>query len=82
MTRRIILILIFSGLMAGVTMAFYEVLVEFLSPAAKFQSIVIIGISALVGAGVYFYLGLRTKLVDRLFGDRVTKLKQKLRLPV
>ena len=81
-TRRIILILIFSGLMAGVTMAFYEVLVEFLSPAAKFQSIVIIGISALVGAAVYFYLGLRTKLVDRLFGDRVTKIKRKLRLPV
>jgi O-antigen/teichoic acid export membrane protein len=81
-TRRISLILIFSGLMAGVTMAFYEVLVEFLSPAAKFQSILIIGISALVGAAVYFYLGLRTKLVDRLFGDRVTKLKRKLRLPV
>jgi O-antigen/teichoic acid export membrane protein len=81
-TRRIFLILIFSGLMAGVTMAFYEVLVEFLSPAAKFQSILIIGISALVGAAVYFYLGLRTKLVDRLFGDRVSKIKSKLRLPV
>ncbi|MBT2683958.1 polysaccharide biosynthesis protein [Bacillus sp. ISL-37] len=81
-TRRIFLILIFSGLMAGVTMAFYEVLVEFLSPAAKFQSILIIGISALVGAAVYFYLGLRTKLVDRLFGDRVSKIKRKLRLPV
>jgi len=81
-TRRIFLILIFSGLMAGVTMAFYEMLVEFLSPAAKFQSIVLIGISALVGAAVYFYLGFRTKLVDRLFGDRVTKLKRKLRLPV
>jgi O-antigen/teichoic acid export membrane protein len=81
-TRRIILILIFSSLMAGVTMAFYGVLVEFLSPAAKFQSILIIGISALVGAAVYFYLGLRTKLVDRLFGDQVTKIKRKLRLPV
>jgi O-antigen/teichoic acid export membrane protein len=81
-TRRIILILVFSGLMAGVTLAFYEVLVEFLSPAAKFQSIVIIGISAVVGAAVYFYLGFRTKLVDRLFGDRVTKIKRKLRLPV
>jgi O-antigen/teichoic acid export membrane protein len=81
-TRRIILILIFSGLMAGVTLAFYELLVEFLSPAAKFQSILIIGISALVGAAVYFYLGLRTKLVDRLFGDRVSKIKRKLRLPV
>jgi O-antigen/teichoic acid export membrane protein len=80
--RRILLILIFSGLMAGVTLAFYEMLVEFLSPAAKFQSIVIIGISAVVGVAVYFYLGLRTKLVDRLFGDRVTRIKRKLRLPV
>ncbi|WLR56014.1 polysaccharide biosynthesis protein [Mesobacillus subterraneus] len=81
-TRRIVLILIFSGLMAGVTLAFYEVLADFLSPASKFQSILIIGISALVGAAVYFYLGFRTKLVDRLFGDRVTKIKRKLRLPV
>jgi O-antigen/teichoic acid export membrane protein len=81
-TRRIVLILVFSGLMAGVTMAFYEVLVQFLSPASKFQSIVIIGISALIGSAVYFYLGFRTKLVDRLFGDRVTKIKRKLRLPI
>ncbi|MBT2680752.1 polysaccharide biosynthesis protein [Bacillus sp. ISL-35] len=81
-TRRIILILVFSGLMAGVTAAFYGMLVQFLSPAAKFQSVMIIIISAVVGAGVYFYLGFRTKLVDRLFGDRVTKLKRKLRLPV
>jgi O-antigen/teichoic acid export membrane protein len=80
--RRITLIIVFSGLMAGVTLAFYEVLVQFLSPAAKFQSIVIIAISAMVGAAVYFYLGFRTKLVDRLFGDRVTKIKRKLRLPV
>jgi O-antigen/teichoic acid export membrane protein len=80
--RRITLIIVFSGLMAGVTLAFYEVLVQFLSPAAKFQSIVLIAISAMVGAAVYFYLGFRTKLVDRLFGDRVTKIKRKLRLPV
>jgi O-antigen/teichoic acid export membrane protein len=80
--RRITLIIVFSGLMAGVTLAFYEVLVQFLSPAAKFQSIILIAISAMVGAAVYFYLGFRTKLVDRLFGDRVTKIKRKLRLPV
>ncbi|WP_210364865.1 polysaccharide biosynthesis protein [Bacillus sp. REN3] len=81
-TRRIILILLFSGLMAGVTAAFYKVIVQFLSPAAKFQSIMIIVICAVIGSVVYFYLGFRSKLVDRLFGDRVTRLKQKLRLPV
>lgn len=81
-TRRVTLILVFSGLMAGVTMAFYEVFVQFLSPAGKLQSIVIIVMCAVIGAAVYFYLGFRTKLVDRLFGDRVTKLKRKLRLPV
>jgi len=81
-TRRIILILLFSGLMAGVTAAFYKVIVQFLSPAAKFQSIMIIVFCAVIGSVVYFYLGFRSKLVDRLFGDRVTRLKQKLRLPV
>lgn len=79
--RRIVLILVFSGLMAGVTLAFYGVLAQFLSPASKFQSILLIVLSAAIGALVYFYLGFRTKLVDRLFGDRVTKIKRKLRLP-
>jgi O-antigen/teichoic acid export membrane protein len=80
--RRIALILVFSGLMAGVTMAFYGVMTHFLSPASKFQSILLIVLSAAVGALVYFYLGFRTKLVDKLFGDRATKIKRKLRLPV
>lgn len=80
-TRRIALILVFSGLMAGVTLAFYQMLVQVLSPAGKLQSIALIVICAAIGAGVYFYLGFRTKLIDRLFGERATRLKQKLRLP-
>lgn len=80
-TRRITLILVFSGLMAGVTLAFYQMLVQVLSPAGKLQSIALIVICAAIGAGVYFYLGFRTKLIDRLFGERATRLKQKLRLP-
>jgi len=81
-TRRIILILVFSGLMAGATAAFYRVLVQFMSPASKFDSILLILISAIVGAAVYFYLGFRTKLLDRLFGERVAQIKRKLRLPI
>jgi hypothetical protein len=63
------------------TFATYKLLLLFLSPASKSQSLIIIGICALVGAGIYVFLSYRTKLVYLLFGQRAEKIKQKLRLP-
>jgi hypothetical protein len=58
----------------------YKFLLLFLSPASKLQGLIIIFISAGVGAVIYFYLGMKSGLINKLFGDRVDRLKQKLRL--
>ena len=78
--RRGLLIVIFAGLMWGGTEIVYKLLLLFLSPASKGQSVLLILISAGVGAVIYFYVGLKSGLVNRLFGNRVDRLKQKLRL--
>lgn len=80
--RRCSLIFILSGIMWVATMLTLKLLELFLTPESKLQSFIMIILCALVGAGVYFYLGLKTKLVYRLFGNQVDRIKQKLRLPI
>jgi O-antigen/teichoic acid export membrane protein len=79
--RRSLLIVLFTAVMYIGTMITYKLVLLFLSPDSKVESLVIIGICAIVGAGIYFYLSYRTKLVYLLFGTRADKIKQKLRLP-
>jgi O-antigen/teichoic acid export membrane protein len=78
--RRSLLIVIFAGIMWAGTEVVYKLLLLLLSPASKFQSLVIIIVCAATGAVIYFYLGLKTGLVNRLFGDRVDRIKRKLRM--
>lgn len=78
--RRSLLIAIFAGLMWICTEAAYKVLLLFLSPDSKIESLIIILISALAGASIYFYLGLKSGLARRLFGERLDRLMGKLRL--
>lgn len=80
--RRSLLIVIFSAAMILAAATSYWLLTLFLSPESKFQSIIIISICALVGAGIYFYLGYKSKLVYYLFGDRAVRIKEKLRLRI
>ncbi|WP_404329589.1 oligosaccharide flippase family protein [Mesobacillus maritimus] len=80
--RRLLLIFIFSGVMGVATFAVYQGITLWLSPMSKFNSIIIVVLCAFVGAGIYFYLGFRTKLIYYLFGDKVDRLKKKLRLPI
>ncbi|NHM33110.1 putative polysaccharide biosynthesis protein [Neobacillus terrae] len=80
--RRTVLILGISALMWAGTFMVYKVLLLFLSPASAMQSILIIIICAMVGAVIYLYLSFKTKLINLLFGDRVERIKKKLRLPI
>ncbi len=80
--RRSLLILIFAGLMWAGTEIVYKGLLLFLSPASKSQALMIILISAAAGAGIYYYLGMKSGLINHLFGDRVDRLKKKLKLHV
>ncbi|MFK9091118.1 oligosaccharide flippase family protein [Bacillus salipaludis] len=79
--RRSLLIVIFAGLMWAGTEIAYKVMLLFLSPASKPQSVLIILFSAGVGAAIYFYLGFKSGLVHRLFGDRIERLMTKFKLP-
>jgi O-antigen/teichoic acid export membrane protein len=80
--RRCMLIVIFAGIMWLGTEITLKVLELFLSPVSKMQSLVMIIVCAAVGAGIYFYFGLKSRLVYRLFGNRVDSIKKKLRLPI
>jgi len=79
--RRSLLIVIFAGFMWVGTELMYKLLLLFLSPALKVQSVIIIVICAAVGAGIYFYLGLKSGLATRLFGDKLDRIMNKLKLP-
>lgn len=79
--RRCVLIIIFAGIMWAGTEITLKVLYIFLSTESKVQSILIIAICAVVGGAIYFYLSLKTKLVYRLFGNKVEHIMKKLRLP-
>jgi O-antigen/teichoic acid export membrane protein len=78
--RRAILIGIFSLLMFLGAGAVYQIFNLFLTPKSAWQSLIMILVCALVGFLIYSYLGLRSKLVNILFGDKVDRLKQKLHL--
>jgi O-antigen/teichoic acid export membrane protein len=80
--RRCLLIVAFSGIMWAGTEITLKVLELFLSPESRMQSLIMIIVCAIVGSAIYFYLGLKSRLVYRLFGSRVDTIKRKLRLPI
>ncbi|MBS4175956.1 putative polysaccharide biosynthesis protein [Lederbergia citrea] len=78
--RRSLLIIIFNVLMAVPVFFAYKGLLYLLSPETRMQSVLLIIACAGIGGIVYAYLGLKSGLADRLFGDRLGKIKQKLRI--
>ncbi len=78
--RRGLLIIIFTLLMMVAAGVMYRVTTIFLSPETNVQAMIIVAICAAAGAGVYFYLSFRTKLIYLLFGSRVDRMLKKLRL--
>lgn len=79
--RRSLLIVIFTAIMWLCTGIVYKLLHQFLSPASKSQSVIIVLICGLTGAAIYFYLGLKSGLAHRLFGDRIDRFTSKLKKP-
>lgn len=78
--RRTLLILMFNVVMGVAVIILYGILAQFLDPSAKMQAILLVAICGLAGAGVYFYLSFRSRLADRLFGERAAKVRRKLKL--
>src|SRR5699024_1531024 len=78
--RRTILIIIFNLIMAATVIFSYKGFTLVLNPKNTMHVVLLLIICALIGASVYAYLGLKTKLADELFGNRVEKLRRKLRI--
>lgn len=78
--RRSILILVMNAIMVAVVFAFYKITTLFLSPASKWESLVIVIICGGIGAIVYGYIGLRSGLADKLFGQRLQGIKRRLHI--
>lgn len=78
--RRTLLIFILS--LAMLLVAWITRILSYLvlSPTTKIQSLVIILIVALVGGALYGYLALKLNLADKLLGDKVSKLRTKLKI--
>ena len=75
--RRIILILIMNAVMAAAVVLSMAGLDLMIGMDSKFMSIFRILIIGGIGAAVYGYLGLRTGLAQKLFGERLTKYTRK-----
>ncbi|KAB2338888.1 polysaccharide biosynthesis protein [Cytobacillus depressus] len=78
--RRGLLVVLITLLMFVGTGITYKILTAFLSPASSFQALIIVLICAIVGAGIYFSLSLKTKLAYFLFGQKIDRLMKKFRL--
>ncbi|AJD91839.1 cell division protein [Jeotgalibacillus malaysiensis] len=75
--KRTVLMLIFNVVMAVPVLLVYFGLDLVLNPENRLHAIIILAICGLIGAFVYAVLSMKSRLADRLFGDRVTRLRNK-----
>lgn len=73
-------ILAFSLLMFVVTKALMLLLGHFVNPYGRFTAFFILVPGVVVGAGIYLYLSLRSRLAEDILGARVAGLRQKLHI--
>ena len=78
--RRIILVFILSMIMSGSVLLVRSFLYLFLNPERKFQAAIIVLLSVAVGVAVYGWLALKTRLADKLLGEKVAKIRTKLKI--
>ncbi|WP_163101173.1 putative polysaccharide biosynthesis protein [Peribacillus alkalitolerans] len=78
--RRTLLMAIFTIAMTISVKIVFSLVSLGLDPTQRLQAIIVILLCALAGAAVYFFLALKSKLANRLFGDRIDKLQKKLKL--
>lgn len=76
--RRTLLMIIFTTIMAGAVLLVLQLLQGFVPYSeGRLQAIIVIFVSAVVGAGVYFFLSYRSNLLMYLFGNRFSFLNRK-----
>ncbi len=78
--RRIILILVFNAVMLAAVLLVHKGLYAIHVPAGKLQALLYVLICSGVGIVVYGFLSLRSGLAQKLLGDRITRLTNKLKI--
>ena len=78
--RRLILIGLLNVVMLVAVVATLKGLTAISAAEGKIQSFLYILICAVIGAAIYGYLSFKTGLAQKLFGDRLTRLTNKLGL--
>ena len=78
--KRLLLIVIMTVIMALVTIVVQEACYLFISPMDRGLALVVMLLSAGVGGFAYMYLTLKTRLADRLLGDKVAGLRRRLKI--
>ncbi|MDN6161581.1 MAG: polysaccharide biosynthesis protein [Atopostipes sp.] len=76
--RRILLITIFATIMGIVTKMSYSIFALFLNYESRFQALIGIMLVAGIGLLVYGYLALKSKLAEKIIGEKASNLKEKL----
>ncbi len=78
--RRGLLMTIFNIIMIGAVLVALYFLAGFVPYSeGRLQAIIVVGVSAIVGAGIYFFLSYRSNLLMYLFGNRFSFLNRKER---
>lgn len=80
LNKRGLLIIILTGIMALFAVVTKHLLYISLNPERRFQSVLIIIIVAVVGGVIYGYFALKTRLAERLLGDKAESLQKKLHI--
>ncbi|SJZ60294.1 Membrane protein involved in the export of O-antigen and teichoic acid [Pilibacter termitis] len=79
-TRRTILLLILTLIMALLSFIAKQIFGIFLDDTHKFSSFILVMLTAFVGGGAYLFLSLSTRIADRLLGGLIAGLRRKLKM--
>lgn len=80
LSRRTLLITIFSAIMSVVAILVRELLYLFIPVSDRGLALVIVLVVAMVGLAVFGYLILKSKLADKIIGSKAANLRNKLKI--
>lgn len=73
-------IALITGWMIAIAHIVLRVAGIFLSSERRFTALLLVFVVAIAGGAVYLYLALKTRIADRIIGDRVSGLRKKLKI--
>lgn len=80
LTKRILLMVIFSVIMYIPAALIRRLLYLFIPESDRVLAVVIVGIVAVLGVAIYGYLILKSKLADKVIGTRAATMRRKIRM--